>query len=149
MVYWNCLCREISIGTMNNTTTGYSDHLCHKWMKPVLNSHSVTLDIVNDQLIRQFSGGIVFLAVAIVVGLPGNAHVAYIYFRKFKSSNYRLFVLWLSFLDLFNVGISAPLIIFYLLHPVTFPFSCLCKLTSIYFVLFADCVDVGHVGYCS
>ena len=119
---------------MNNTTTFQPGPLCHKWMKPVLNSQNVTLEIINDQLIRQFYGGIWFLAVSIAVGMIGNIHVAYVYFRKFKPSNYRLFVLWLSILDLVNVGVSAPLIIFYLLHPVTYPFVCLCKLTR--FILY-------------
>ena len=102
--------------------------ICHKWMMDLYTKKNVTLEEVNDRLIVRFLGGICFLSILMVVGLIGNAHVLFIYHRKFRRTNYRIYVLWLAMLDMFNCGISAPFVIFYLLHPANFPSSELCKI---------------------
>lgn len=102
--------------------------ICHKWMMDLYLKQNVTLAEVNDILLLRFLGGICFLSVLVVTGLIGNAHVLYIYYRKFRLTNYRIYVLWLAMLDMFNCGISAPCVIFYLLHPVTFPSEIFCKI---------------------
>ena len=102
--------------------------ICHKWMMDLYTKKNVTLEEVNDRLIVRFLGGIFFLSILMVVGLIGNAHVLFIYHRKFRRTNYRIYVLWLAMLDMFNCGISAPFVIFYLLHPANFPSSEFCKI---------------------
>lgn len=101
---------------------------CYEWMGHVLRNPNVTLQEINDHLILRFLGGITLLAVLLIIGLIGNAHVIYIYLRKFKNSNYRLYVLWLAMLDILNCCVGAPLVIVYLMYPVTFPSEIFCKI---------------------
>jgi hypothetical protein len=109
-------------------------------MMDLYTKKNVTLEEVNDRLIVRFLGGIFFLSILMVVGLIGNAHVLFIYHRKFRRTNYRIYVLWLAMLDMFNCGISAPFVIFYLLHPANFPSSEFCKIFRfiLYFCVVAN-----------
>lgn len=102
--------------------------LCHTWMMDVYMRQNVTLEEVNDRLILRFLGGIVFLSLVIILGIVGNGHVLLIYYRKFKPTNYRIYVIWLAMIDLFNCVICAPFVIYYLLHPVNYPSELFCKI---------------------
>jgi type IV secretory pathway TrbL component len=76
---------------------------------------------VNEKLVLRFLGGMSLVCFLISIGLVGNAHVLYIYTRIFKpGSNYRIFVIFLAMLDVFNLAVSAPMVVYYLVHPVTF-----------------------------
>ncbi|KAK3087209.1 hypothetical protein FSP39_003130 [Pinctada imbricata] len=106
------------------------EEVCHVWVKEHLEfnqSKNVTLPEVNKILVLRMLGGIIFLSSLIVIGLFGNIHVLYVYSRKYKNSNYRIYVLWLAVLDILNCTVSAPLVIAYLFHPVTFPSDLFCK----------------------
>ncbi|XP_062573945.1 adenosine receptor A1-like isoform X2 [Saccostrea cucullata] len=110
---------------------------CHKWIKDFLPpDKEVTLEFANRILVNRLIGGIIFLGILIVIGLVGNVHVIYVYCRKFKNSNYRIYVLWLAILDIFNLSVSAPLVIIYLCYPVTFQSEEFCKIYRfiLYFV---------------
>lgn len=110
---------------------------CHVWVKDFLPSdRNITLEFANQILVTRLIGGIIFLGFLIVIGLVGNAHVIYIYTRKFKNSNYRIYVLWLAILDIFNCCVTAPLVITYLCFPVTFQSDAFCKIYRfvLYFV---------------
>lgn len=101
---------------------------CHTWVKDYLpRDRNITLELANQILVARLIGGVIFLAILIVIGLVGNAHVIYVYTRKFKNSNYRIYVLWLAILDIFNCSVSAPLVIIYLCNAVTFQSEVLCK----------------------
>lgn len=101
---------------------------CHTWVKDYLpRDRNITLELANQILVTRLIGGVIFLAILIVIGLVGNAHVIYVYTRKFKNSNYRIYVLWLAILDIFNCSVSAPLVIIYLCNAVTFQSEVFCK----------------------
>ncbi|XP_069106309.1 growth hormone secretagogue receptor type 1-like [Argopecten irradians] len=101
--------------------------VCHQWMRETLEKPNVTLEDVNNKLILRFVGGITFLAIIGIVGFIGNNLVIFIYFQRFRKSNYRIYVLWLAVLDVVNCTVSAPLVIIYMLFPVTFPSDVFCK----------------------
>lgn len=119
---------------------GESHKQCFSWMKETLTKPNVTLEEINQQHIRRFHGGLVLLGLVIVTGMIGNMHVLVLYYKKFKVSNYRLFIIWLSCLDMINCCVSAPLMVFYLLHPLTYPFDGFCKITrfTLYFCAIAS-----------
>lgn len=102
---------------------------CHTWIKEYLPSdRNITLEFANQILVTRLIGGIIFVGILIVIGLVGNAHVIYVYSRKFKNSNYRIYVLWLAILDIFNCSVSAPMVVIYLCYPVTFQTEAFCKI---------------------
>ncbi|XP_022315191.2 G-protein coupled receptor 83-like [Crassostrea virginica] len=110
---------------------------CFSWMISTLTKPNVTLEAINQQHTRRFYGGLALLGFIIVAGILGNVHVLVLYYRKFKVSNYRLFIIWLSCLGIINCCISAPLIIFYLVHPITYPSEGFCKVTRFTLYFFA------------
>ncbi|OWF38818.1 Growth hormone secretagogue receptor type 1 [Mizuhopecten yessoensis] len=110
-----------------NTTENKLVPVCYQWMQDTLDKPDVTLVDINNKLILRFIGGITFLAIICIVGLIGNNLVIFIYFRRFRKSNYRIYVLWLAILDIVNCTVSAPLVIIYMLFPVTFPSDIFCK----------------------
>ncbi|KAK3087917.1 hypothetical protein FSP39_012426 [Pinctada imbricata] len=113
---------------------------CHVWLKDALpNLYNATLDQVNSQLVRRNIGGILLLSALIIVGLIGNVHVMWIYLRQFKTSNYRVYVLWLAILDILNCTVVAPMVISYLFFPVQFPSLLYCKLFR--FVLYVMAIS--------
>ena len=115
---------------------------CHEWVHRYIDANatsSVTLDDVNRVLTLRLLGGIIFLSSLIVIGLFGNVHVLYVYCRKYKKSNYRIYVLWLAILDILNCTITAPLVIFYLFTPVVYPNDIFCKIFRFMLYFFAMC----------
>lgn len=116
---------------MENSTESleHSQKQCFSWMKETLTKPNVTLEEINQQHIGRFHGGLALLGFVIVAGMIGNMHVLMLYYKKFKVSNYRLFIIWLTCLDMINCCVSAPLIIFYLLHPIIYPYEGFCKMT--------------------
>lgn len=102
---------------------------CHKWILHPNTNHDLTLTQVNEKLVLRFLGGMSLVCFLISIGLVGNAHVLYIYTRIFKpGSNYRIFVIFLAMLDVFNLAVSAPMVVYYLVHPVTYPSDIFCKI---------------------
>lgn len=102
---------------------------CHTWIYSISAQQILTLTDINERLVYRFLGGIVLVAVLICIGLVGNFHVLYFYKRILKSaSSYRIFVIFLAILDVFNLAISAPMVLYYLFHPVTFYSDIFCKI---------------------
>lgn len=55
---------------------------CHTWVKDYLpRDRNITLELANQILVARLIGGVIFLAILIVIGLVGNAHVIYVYTR--------------------------------------------------------------------
>ncbi|XP_052057721.1 melanopsin-like [Mytilus californianus] len=57
----------------------------------------------------------VFLAICFVIGVTGNAFVLHVYYKQFKQSNYRLYVLFLSGIDIVFCLTVLPFYIFNIL----------------------------------
>jgi hypothetical protein len=63
---------------------------------------------------------IIFISVLILLGIMGNVHVIYIYYRFFTTSTYRIFVLSLAVIDMVSCVISMPFEISDELNPYMF-----------------------------
>ncbi|XP_076082920.1 trace amine-associated receptor 4-like isoform X2 [Mytilus galloprovincialis] len=136
---------EMANFTTSNTS---APKACHTWIKGELAGVNVTLDLLNEQLVRRNYGGIAILVCFSVFGLLGNVHVLYIYSRQYKKSNYRIFVLFLAILDVINCTIVAPLVIVYLFFPLTFPSDVFCKVfrTILYFVSISSTLSLVAIA---
>ena len=106
---------------------GESNLTCNRWLDEEIPNHNVTLDYINSQLVRRNIGGISFVSAIAIIGLVGNLHVLYIYLKQFKTSNYKVYVVYLAIMDLIHCAVVAPLLIMYLFYPVTYPSASLCK----------------------
>lgn len=117
-------------------------------MKEELEGINVTLEILNSQLVRRNYGGITLLILVSVVGLLGNVHVLYIYSKQYKKSNYRIYVLFLSILDVINCTIVAPLVVVYLFFPLTFPSEAFCKMfrSILYFMAITSTLSLVSIA---
>lgn len=110
-------------------TTVAPNETCHVWLKDALGSFdNVTIEEVNAQLVRRNYGGIGLLCTLSFIGLIGNTHVLWVYLRQFGKSNYRVYVIWLAMLDVFQCAVVAPMVVSYLFFPVTFPSEIYCKI---------------------
>lgn len=138
-------CREMTNETYRNTTVSPK---CHAWISEELKGVNVTLEILNEQLVRRNYGGIALLICFSVFGLLGNIHVLYIYANQYKKSNYRIFVLFLAIIDVINCTIVAPLVITYLFFPLTFPSDAFCKTfrTILYFMAISSTLSLVAIA---
>ena len=114
---------------MNNSTESNGTFpQCHTWLQDTLDNYeNATIEEVNQALLQRYIGGIILLSIVILVGLVGNIHVLIVYVKKFKHSNYRMYVIWLAMLDLFNCTVVAPLVIAYHVQSVVYPSTEYCK----------------------
>ncbi|XP_025088332.1 muscarinic acetylcholine receptor M2-like [Pomacea canaliculata] len=69
---------------------------------------------------------VIFLSLLILLGLPGNTLIFFIYWRYFKASSTRVFVLSMAVTDLFTSALSCPSYIIQLhyLYRFVYPYSC-------------------------
>ncbi|KAK3088795.1 hypothetical protein FSP39_023790 [Pinctada imbricata] len=101
---------------------------CHSWID-IQSIQEASIEELNNIHIPRYLGGICLLCLVVVLGLIGNIHVFLVYLRKsFNPSNYRIYVLWLASLDIFNCAVVAPLVIQYQLQSMTYPSNILCKI---------------------
>lgn len=142
---------DIVINMINKTCSNCDNEsvpvakMCYPWVADEFNGRNYTLDDVNNVVMLRNYAGITFLGIVIVLGLIGNGHVLYVFSkRKYKSNyiqdrihvNYRIFILWLAVLGVIQCAIVSPLLIVYLVYPVTYPSNVLCKIFRfiLYFV---------------
>ncbi|OWF50048.1 C3a anaphylatoxin chemotactic receptor [Mizuhopecten yessoensis] len=122
----------------NSTVSNATGKQCHTWLADELPSFvNITLDDLNSQFVRRNIGGIGLLSIFIVIGLIGNTHVLFIYLRQFRTSNYKIYVLYLAIMDVMNCCVVAPLVISYLFFPLTYPSLALCKVFRFCLYLFS------------
>lgn len=69
-----------------------------------------------------------YLVLLSVIGTVGNGHALTVYLLRYKPSNHRTFVLWLSVVDLIACCLGIPFEIFDLRYSYTFYFSAPCKI---------------------
>ncbi|XP_056018255.1 neuropeptide FF receptor 2-like [Ostrea edulis] len=100
---------------------------CPRWLREQSWPNSTTIEDINAKFRRRNIPGIYFISLQMLLGLIGNLLVIVVYFTRFKTSNYRVFVLFLAFLDLINCVLVMPFGILYLYYPINFPSNLICK----------------------
>jgi cell division protein FtsL len=116
---------------MNNTT----ELLDSNW------TNSKTLLELNSEEALNRLPVIIFISVLILLGIMGNVHVIYIYYRFFTTSTYRIFVLSLAVIDMVSCVISMPFEISDELNPYIFQDEIACKVFR--FVNFTLAITTG------
>ena len=124
---------EVDSTTRLITTTAalsavpHKELFCPVWLRELPWPNSTTIEDINGEFRRRNIPGIYFISLQMLLGLIGNLLVIVVYFTRFKISNYRVFVLFLAFLDLTNCVLVMPFSIMYLYFPINFPSNFICK----------------------
>ncbi|KAL3858415.1 hypothetical protein ACJMK2_013131 [Sinanodonta woodiana] len=84
------------------------------------NMSEQTILNLNNQIALGNIGGIVFISISMIVGVPGNVIVISIYLRKYQPSTHRTFIVCLAMLDLASCCLSMPFFITVLRYPIMF-----------------------------
>lgn len=72
---------------------------------------------------------IIYTSVLMLIGTPGNVIVLYVYFFKWRKSTSRMFILFLTALDLVNCVTTLPMEIYLMMYSVMLDNPALCKIT--------------------
>ncbi|KAL4238665.1 hypothetical protein ACF0H5_003372 [Mactra antiquata] len=72
---------------------------------------------------------IIYTGIMMMLGLPGNMIVFYIYFFKWRRSTSRIFILFLAALDSLNCGTTLPMEIYIMRNTLKLDHPFLCKLS--------------------
>jgi len=117
------------VSTSSNITFNTSSTLfqCHSWLRNYNWTNGTDIRDVNHVLLQRHIGGLTLLGCLDILGLLGNTLVLWIYAMKFRASNYRTYVIWLTSLDMVNCVVVMPFYIFYLCLPVMMENNVLCK----------------------
>lgn len=83
---------------------------------------------VSERKVQEYLPAIIFLCVAMVMGVIGNAFVSYIYHYKLRPTPANLFVVILSFCDFLASLICIPMDISILTHPYVFESDPACRI---------------------
>ena len=88
----------------------------------------VLLEKFNEQMLRIQLPAIIYAAILMLVGIPGNAVVLYIYFFKWRRSTSRMFILYLALFDLIYCLTILPMEIVTMRYSVMMDKPILCKI---------------------
>lgn len=91
-------------------------------------SHISLEEFEYNQFIEEDLIVVSYLVLLSVVGTIGNGHSLLVYSLRYKSSNHRTFVLWLSVVDLIACCLSIPFEIYDLRYSYTFYAAVPCKI---------------------
>lgn len=91
--------------------------------------NEVFLDMHNNEIFVTKLPAIVYTSVMMILGLPGNIIVFYIYFFKWRRSTSRIFILFLAALDTMNCSLNLPMEIYIMRNSVKLDQPILCKLS--------------------
>lgn len=98
---------------------------------PVTNStwptDAKTLDMMRDENICIFTPTIIFVMMLMILGIPGNLLVLYIYWDFMKKNTARVFIMCLAIIDTCHCLIVHPTEIVIIWHPYNFDFPEICK----------------------
>lgn len=89
----------------------------------------LTAEDLNAREVPLYIPALVYTCLLLVVGVPGNSIVLYVYFQKWGRSSTRTFILGLAMLDLVNCLVTYPMEIALMIRPFLFDFPVLCKVT--------------------
>ena len=87
------------------------------------------LEKLNEEKLRTQLPAIIYTAILMIVGTPGNSIVIYVYFFKWRRSTSRMFILYLALLDLVNCITTLPMEIYIMRYSVMLDIPFVCKLS--------------------
>ena len=90
---------------------------------------SFYLQKLNEKMLQIQLPAIIYTGILMIVGLPGNFIVIYVYFFKWRRSTSRMFILFLALLDLINCMTTLPMEIFLMRYSVMLDIPFVCKLS--------------------
>ncbi|XP_045187851.2 D(2) dopamine receptor B-like [Mercenaria mercenaria] len=88
-----------------------------------------TLEMYNNEIFITNLPTILYTSFMMILGLPGNIIVLYIYFCKWRRSTSRMFILFLAALDTMNCATTLPMEIYIMRNPIKLDQPVLCKLS--------------------
>ena len=91
--------------------------------------HGLTLSRLDSEEVSRLSPLLLFLSLIGLCGIPGNSIVIYVYRKRWKTSNAKLFFVWLAIIDLLNCSVALPLEFVNVSHQYTYKYEWLCKVT--------------------
>lgn len=92
----------------------------------------ITLDYVIQHKLQENIAAIVFTCVLLLIGIPGNSLVCYVYLRWKEKGSSKVFILSLAIVDLFNCLITIPTELAMMTNPMNFDFNIICKLSRFF-----------------
>jgi hypothetical protein len=96
------------------------------------NTSSVSLDYVIHHRLMENIAAIVYTSVLLVVGVPGNSLVCYVYLKWNDKNPSKVFILSLAVIDLFNCLVTMPTELAMMTNPMNFDFNVICKLSRFF-----------------
>ncbi|XP_045177868.2 muscarinic acetylcholine receptor M4-like [Mercenaria mercenaria] len=91
--------------------------------------NNVSLEKYNKEIFITMLPSIVYTNIMILLGLPGNIIVFYIYLVKWRRSTSRIFILFLAALDTLNCSTNLPMEIYIMWNSLKLDKPVLCKLS--------------------
>ncbi|OWF45179.1 cholecystokinin receptor type A-like [Mizuhopecten yessoensis] len=116
--------------TSHFTTTDVTnmDNYTTMWTSSVYNVTGADLNTLELEKFRdKYIPAVVYLAILCVVGSIGNAHAFLVYLYRYKTSNHKMFVVWLAAVDFVACSCSIPFEIMDARHSYTFTSISACK----------------------
>ncbi|XP_060583412.1 muscarinic acetylcholine receptor M4-like [Ruditapes philippinarum] len=89
-------------------------------------------NILYEYNLKEFKAklpAIIYTSILMLIGTPGNVIVLYVYFFKWRKSTSRMFILFLTALDLINCMTTLPMEIYIMIYSVILDKPWLCKVT--------------------
>lgn len=87
------------------------------------------LDRYNNEIFIYKLPAIVYTGVMMLLGIPGNIIVFYVYFSKWRRSTSRMFILFLAALDTLNCSTTLPMEIYIMSNSLKLDNPFLCKMS--------------------
>lgn len=82
----------------------------------------------SEKFLDKYIPVVVYLTLLCVVGAIGNAHAFLVYLYRYKTSNHKIFVVWLAAVDFIACSLSIPFEIMDARHSYTFTSVSACKI---------------------
>ena len=92
-------------------------------------TNSLHLETFNDEIFTTYLPAVIYTAVLMMVGTPGNAIVIYIYRFKWRRCTSRVFIISLAILDFINCISTLPMEIYIMRYSVMLDIPLVCKLS--------------------
>jgi hypothetical protein len=104
-----------------------NSNVSHKVGAAAINISEILTRLNAEEAIRRLPV-VIFILILMIIGVFGNLHVLYIYYRKFNVSTYRISVLSLATIDIISCCVSMPFEIADELNPYIFKAEIACKI---------------------
>lgn len=87
------------------------------------------LEQYNDGVFMYKLPAVIYTSFMMVLGIPGNSIVFYVYFFRWRRSTSRIFILFLAALDMVNCATTLPMEIFIMRYSLKLDYPFLCKIS--------------------